>query len=72
MEYGPIFKKYMNLCGKTQFSNNRLSNITKDELIVVAHNLYQKFPSELSDYWTKDDNELIQIIYNTLKNIDLR
>ena len=71
MEYGPIFKKYMNLCGQTQFSNNRLHLITKEELIMMAHNLCQHFPREMYGYYMLSEQELVHLIYETLKKIDM-
>jgi hypothetical protein len=71
MEYGPIFKKYMNLCGQTQFSNNRLHLITKEELIMMAHNLYQHFPKEMDRYYILSEQELVHLIYETLKKVDM-
>lgn len=72
MEYGPLFKKYMNLCGHTQFSNNRVSSLRRDELIIMAHNLFQKFPGRLNNYWNYSDEDLAKVIYETLKQIDLK
>ena len=72
MEYGPLFKKYMNLCGPTQFSNNRVSMLKREELITMAHNLFQKFPYILNEYWMLSDGILASKIYETLKQIDLK
>lgn len=61
----------MELFGQTQFSNNRISGLTKSELVSMAHNLYQHFPNHLRDYYQLNENELAKKVYATLKLIDL-
>ena len=69
MFYGKLFKKYMEIFGDFNFSSNKVSGLKKSELIMMAHNLYQHFPSELDHYWTISDKELIEKVYNILKKI---
>ena len=71
MFYGKLFKKYMNLFGNVELSSNKLSDLTIEELITMAHNLYQYFPREMSDYWNLNERQLAERIYEVLKLIDL-
>lgn len=71
MFYGKLFKKYMNLFGNVELSSNKLSDLTIEELITMAHNLYQHFPREMSDYWNLNEGQLAERIYEVLKLIDL-
>ena len=67
MVYGKLFKKYMEVFGQTEFSSNRVSGLTMDEMIVMAHNLYKNFPDEMYRYWDLNERELTERIFNILK-----
>lgn len=69
MFYGKLFKKYMEKFGEVEFSSNRVSQLSPNELILMAHNLYQYFPKELDNYWDKPEDKLVEIIYSILKKI---
>lgn len=69
MVYGKLFKKYMEVFGQTEFSSNRVSGLTRDELITMAHNLFRHFPGDFYRYWEKSESELVELIFNKLKLI---
>ena len=69
MVYGKLFKKYMEVFGQTEFSSNRVSGLTKDELIVMAHNLYKNYPTEMYRYFEKSESDLTELIFNILKKL---
>lgn len=69
MVYGKLFKKYMEVFGQTEFSSNRVSGLTKDEIIVMAHNLYRHYPTEMRRYWEKSESDLTELIFNILKKL---
>lgn len=72
MAYGPLFKKYLSISGKSEMSSNRLSKLNNNDIIEMCHVLYERYPKELSMYYTKDISELRTLLFNTLKNIDLQ
>jgi hypothetical protein len=61
----------MKKCGEVEFSGNKLSELTEEELVTMAHNLYQYFPRHMYKYWELDKVELCKKIYEVLKLIDL-
>lgn len=71
MLYGPIFRKYIKISGKQDFSSNRLSGLTQDEIIEMCHILYQRYPDKLNCYYRNNISDLVQIIYEILRKTDL-
>lgn len=71
MFYGKLFKNYMKMCGEVELSGNKLSELTEEELVTIAHNLYQHFPRHMDQYWELNEVELCKRVYEVLKLIDL-
>lgn len=70
MTYGKLFKKYRQKFNvNNEFSSNKCSGLTRNELIMMAHNMYPEQKELLSRYMNKNTKDLAAAVHAALKTL---
>lgn len=70
MKYGKLFKKYREQYGVQQeFTSNKCSGLSRNELISIAHNLYPNHKGQLHRYMNLNNSELAAHVYEAMREM---